>query len=150
MKFKESFLNIREKYDNMMGIARDLKNDVIDEIADRLTKTGESKAAYISSMYIAEKGCKPETAILCNLKINKVMRIGKTKIMIVSTDHDMNEYENDIKELTLKECMNVLIALNTDGCCRPIPLLDMVAKEEKEEIEEELTGPGTDIITEEE
>ena len=146
MKLKESYLNIKEKYDSMMGVARDLKKEIIDEIMSKLTTVGESHSVYISSMYIAEKGGKPERAIICNLKVNKALKIGKNRIMILSTDEDNNEFEYDIKELTVRECMNVLQLLNIEGGCRPIPMLDMIARDDEDEGSE--LGPGEDIFEE--
>lgn len=126
---KESYLNLKEQYDHLSRNAQDLKTRVIDEISSRLDVVGESRSIIAGGrVIIVEKNAK-NTPIVCNLQITRVLKIGKTRIAVLSEDDDSNAYENDIRDLTLKECMTILKMLHTDGAYRPVPMVDVIQRD---------------------
>lgn len=134
---KEEFLNIKEKYDMITKDVQSLKKEMIERISMRIDQIGESKSvAMIGKIYMLEKDPKSASPMLCSLKITRVLKIGKTRIAVLSEDDELNRYENEIKDLTLKECMGILTLLYTDGAYNAVPVIDLIDKEVPEEDED--------------
>ena len=133
---RESYLNLKEKYDRVNKTAQDLKAEIIENILSRLDETGESKSVTFSGvMHVVEKSSAPLT-IMCNLKVIKVIKFNKARVSVVAEDANLDQYEYDLRILTFRECMNILKILYTTGGYTPISVEEMGAKDIPEEDED--------------
>ena len=133
---RESYLNLKEKYDRVNKTAQDLKAEIIENILSRLDETGESKSVTFSGvMHVVEKSSVPLT-IMCNLKVIKVIKFNKARVSVVAEDANLDQYEYDLRILTFRECMNILKILYTTGGYTPISVEEMAAKDIPEEDED--------------